>query len=420
MKNKEYINQMSNIHASDELISKTIKNIKTSQKVEKNFNIKKIMVGTAATLVLSIGSVGAYVGITGNTAILEKLGINLSKNYEDNKQIIKNEDNMQNCIKGNGFDAKLISAAVDNSSLVLEFDINLDEGIKCESPDLKIDDIAIYMPKRNVTESKDLIWTEESNSSKMENGTYKVFKYIKIKNAVIDNTNVWRDMFFEDEFVNCTISISSIIDKDTNKIVSEDVGDSWDFEFKLSKPENLSYSESELNKVIYYNDVEIKIEKIQESSFGNVISIFATEKNIDLNDVNDIQKLKFAIKDENGNDVAILSKIVNVTMEDYDKGQMNTTILEIGLKVDDVTNNPNYKIEVKQGENVNIDIDEIKNANDIILENLKSGTVVITKDNVFYPVDNILSKDEYYTDEYGVYKIDRSSEELNSEFLINK
>lgn len=420
MKNKEYINQMSNIHASDELISKTIKNIKTSQKVEKNFNIKKMMVGTAAILVLSIGSVGAYVGITGNTAILEKLGINLSKNYEDNKQIIKNENNMQNCIKGNGFDAKLISAAVDNSSLVLEFDINLDEGIKCESPDLKIDNIAIYMPKRNVTESKALIWTEESNSSKMENGTYKVFKYIKIKNTAIDNTNVWRDMFFEEESVNCTISISSIIDKNTNKIVSEDVGDLWSFEFKLSKPENLSYSVNELNKVIYYNDVEIKIEKIQESSFGNVISISATEKNINLNEVNDIQKLKFTIKDENENNLAILSKIVNVTMEDYDKGQMNTTILEIQLKVDDVTNNPNYKIEVQQDEKANIDINEIKNVNNIVLKSLRSGTTVITKDNVFYPVDNIFSKDEYYTDEYGVYKIDKSSGELNSEFLINQ
>lgn len=420
MKNKEYVNQMSKIHASDELISKTIKNIKTSQRLEKSLNIKKIIAGTVATLILSIGSVGAYVGITGNTAILEKLGINLSKNYEENKQIIKDEDNMKNYIKGNGFDAKLISASIDNSSLVLEFDINLDEKIKCENPDIKIDDIAIYMPKRNVAESKNLVWTEESNSSKMENGTYKVFKYIGIQNAATNNTNVWKDIFYEDEYVNCTISVNSIIDKDTNKIVSENVGKLWSFEFKLSKPENLSCSERELSKVIYYNDVEIKIEKIQESSFGNVISIFATEKNINLNDVNDIKKLKFTVKDENGNDVAILSKIVNVTMEDYDKGQMNTTILEIGLKVDDVTNNPNYKIEVKQDENVNIDIDEIKNVNDIILENLKSGTVVITKDNVFYPVDNILSKDEYYTDEYGIYKIDKSSEELNSEFLINQ
>lgn len=419
MKNKEYVSQMSNIHASDKLISKTIKNIKTSQKVEKNMNIKKIMVGTVATLVLSIGSVGAYVGITGNTKVLEKLGINLSRNYEENKQIIKNENNMQNYIKGNGFDAKLISAAIDNSSLVLEFDININEGIKCENPDLKIDDIVIYMPNRNVTESKNLIWTEESNSSKMENGTYKVFKYIGIQNAATDNTNIWKDIFYENECVNCTIFASSLIDKDTNKIVLENVEELWDFEFKLSKPENLNYSENELNNIFYYEDVEIKIEKIQESSFGNVISIFATEKNINLNDVNDIQKLKFSVKDENGNDVAISSKLVNITMTDYDKGKMNTAILEIQLKVDDVTNNPNYKIDAKQDENINIDINEIKNVNDSLLETLKSGSVVLTRDNVLYPKDNILSEDEYYIDAHGVYIINKSSEELYKEILSN-
>ena len=98
MKSKTYINEMNDIHASEELIQKTIKGIKEVQKFEKNRKIKKVIAGATAALTLSIGSVAAYVAITGNTEILQKIGIKLSQNYEQNEQIITNENDNQNKI----------------------------------------------------------------------------------------------------------------------------------------------------------------------------------------------------------------------------------------------------------------------------------------------------------------------------------
>ena len=70
-----YIKDMNQIYASEELISRTITNIKNYNKIKNGSKAKKIVAATAAAITISVGSVGAYISVTGNTEILEKLGI---------------------------------------------------------------------------------------------------------------------------------------------------------------------------------------------------------------------------------------------------------------------------------------------------------------------------------------------------------
>ena len=63
MKSKEYIEEMKNIKPSEELIQKTISNIKQIKEVEKmkkSIGIKRILIGATAFMALSAGTVGAY------------------------------------------------------------------------------------------------------------------------------------------------------------------------------------------------------------------------------------------------------------------------------------------------------------------------------------------------------------------------
>lgn len=64
MKREFFKEELNEIHADEELIARTIQNIKNIEKAKKNIMVKRIVAGTATAVVLSIGSVAAYVATT--------------------------------------------------------------------------------------------------------------------------------------------------------------------------------------------------------------------------------------------------------------------------------------------------------------------------------------------------------------------
>lgn len=412
-----YIKEMNKIHANEELIQKTVKNIKNVKKIEKNRKVKKVIAGVATALTLSIGSVGAYIAITGNTEILQRIGIKLSQNYEQNKQIIDEENGNQNKISTKSYEATLKSASVDNTSIVMEIDLKLSDDITIEEPDLKIKNLSIYKPSVDKTFS-DLELTEKSSVQKMEDGTYKLFKYIAVKDASLASNNFLVDMFYQDSLINCTVTFSGLVDKSGNEITSiENLSDEYNFCFELNKPEGLNSADNivKLNQSINYNNAEISVDSIQKSNFGNIITINAVEKNIDINKINDIQKIDFIVKDSEGNSVDIVSRTQNIALNNYSEGMFRDVYLEdIQLIVDDDSDTMVYTVEIVESSDVIIATEELIKINNECVDGLSDGTCVYTTDGHAYP-RNLVDESYYYMDDYGVYICNKSSEEIIAE-----
>lgn len=430
MKNEVYKKQMKKIRPSDELIEKTIANIKkvnnenNPNKLKNADKLRRLVAGTAAALTLSVGSVGAYIAVTGNTQILEKIGIKLSQNYEQNQQVITEQNSAISKFSSEGIEATLRSAAVDNASLVMEIDLKLDEQFEGQEFNLKTGNISIYLPSRGISWGESFEITEKDSIQKMEDGTYKMFKYLAIKDPNIAANSIWLDVFYLDEKVNCTIEFQNLSDNSGNEIIVNEE-DNWKFEFELTKPEKLNDDvqiPTEVIQTLNYNNVEITVDAINYSDFGNIITINANEKNINLNKINDIQKIDFIVKDSNGNSMNIVSRTQNITVGDYKDGNMTSICLEgIQLIVDDITQNPTYKVEVFGSEKLLVTMEEIQKANKTVLDTLKNGDTVLTASGSSYPSEILDANGiEYYIDKYGVYRIDKTYEEINAEVEKNK
>lgn len=422
MKNEEFKKQMKKIRPSDELIEKTIENIKNVNKVKKGNKVKKLIAGTAAALTLSVGSVGAYIAVTGNTQILEKIGINLSQKYEENEQIITEENSVVSKFSAEGIEAILKSAAIDNGSLVMEIDFKLDEKFQDKEFNIKIEDVNVFIPSRNSSWGE-LIISERDSVQKMEDGTYKMFKYLALEDPVTAGTGIWVDSFYEDEVVNCTVEFGNLTDKDGNLLI-KDKNNDWKFEFELKKPDNLNEDieiPDQVIEKIQYKDVEINVNSIKNSTFGNIITINAVQKNIDINKINDIQKIDFIVKDLNGNKINVISRTQNITMGDYKNGSMTLVCLEdIYLTIDDTTENAEYKIEIIEATKPVISIEKIQGINEELLKDFKNGNSVLSIDGGQQLRETLDKKGlDYYIDEYGVYRIDKTNDEIYGENIVD-
>lgn len=132
MKNEVYKKQMKKIRPSDELIEKTIANIKkvNNENNAKNPNklknadkLRRLVAGTAAALTLSVGSVGAYMAITGNS-LLSILGLEkASVNYENESVAISDQYNT--VIENEYTKIKLEKIACDETFLILEYNVKI-------------------------------------------------------------------------------------------------------------------------------------------------------------------------------------------------------------------------------------------------------------------------------------------------------
>lgn len=411
MKKDKYIEEMKNVHASEELIEKTIEKIDNMQKMKNKTRFKQAITGTAAALTLAFGSVGAYTIVTGNIAILEKIGINLSKNYENNKQEIQDEAD-DNSFSYKGVECKLNSVSVDSSTMVMELDLKLDENIVCEEPNLVVDDVEIEIPSRNVTIGENFAITEKQSSNIQEDGTYKIFKYIFLEDPTVVSNDFFETMFEYDDEINVSVSFKLLTDKG-GKAVLELEKTKCMLEFKLNKSEAINSGKTiDIGENIEYNNVQVSIDSIKESSFGNVITLTATEENIDVNKVNDIQKIDFIVKDKEGNELKIVSRTQNITMSNYKDGAEHKIALEdIQLVVDDTNNLLDYTIEIAESDEAIISVEEIKRINDEHLEAYRSDDIILTSDGESYSRESI-PEEYYYQDEYGVYVTDKTADEI--------
>ena len=337
-----------------------------SMKHEKANNkfvlLRKIGIGTAAGLLLTVGSVGAYVGISGNTEILKNIGINIGNKYEAEKQDIGVS------VNANGTEVKLVSAACDSSCIVLETEIKLDTE-KYKNVDFKIDNLTLTANGFTGSTQKDLKLSESSASKVMENGTIKLFKYISIKDPNL-SADGFLDMIFENaNTANCKIEFSKLYDANTNEVISEG---KWELNFNLEGKTKSEFIKS--NKKINVKDVTVNIESINKSSLGNYIVLTANQNNFDINKENNIQKLEYTVKNSSGKKINIVSTTYNIAQEFGDSSKIS---VEATLKLDDVSDDINYDIAAQIGTEINIPTSEIAE----VIKNNKAIEETMQKDN---------------------------------------
>lgn len=314
------------------------------KKENKFIVLKKIGIGTAAGILLTVGSVGAYVGITGNTEILKKIGINIGEQYEAEKQSV------EGTIYGNGFTANLVSAACDSSCIVLEVDVKLDEN-KYKGIDFKIDNLTLMGDSLIGSTNTGLKLSEDSVSTITENGTIKLFKYISIKDPNLESDGILDEIFANSNKANCKIEFSKLYDSNSKESISDG---KWEWNFTLEGKEKSEFVK--VDKNINVENVSVNIESVSKSSLGNYITLIATQDKFDSNKENNIQKLEYSIKNSTGKEINIVSKTYNITQE-----QDNTSkiAIETTLKLDDISDDIDYDIDVRIGEKTNIATSEI-------------------------------------------------------------
>ena len=339
------------------IVEKTKKKIAISQfkkerveemkhtKVNNRFILlRRIAVGTVTGMVLTVGSVGAYVGISGNTEILKNIGINIGEKYDVEKQ------NIGTVVNENGIEVKLVSAACDSSCIILETEIKLDDE-KYKNIDFEIDNLTITTDSFTGSTKTGLKISESSASSIMENGTIKLFKYISIKDPNLSG-DVFLDMAFDNtNKVNCKIEFSNLHDVNSKEVISEE---KMELNFDLEGKTKTEYTK--INKEINVDDVIVNIESINKSTLGNYIVLTAEQDNFDINKENNIQKLEYTIKNSLGKKINIVSKTYNISQEFDDSSKI---FVETTLKLDDISDDINYDIEVQIGTEKNISLKEI-------------------------------------------------------------
>ena len=306
--------------------------------------LRRIGIGTAAGVLLTVGSVGAYVGISGNTEILRNIGINIGDKFDAEKQ------NIGTSINDNGAEIKLVSAACDSSCIILETEIKLDDE-KYKNIDFKIDDLTFKTDSFTGSKKTGLKLSESSASSVMENGIIKLFKYISIKDPNLGADGFLDEVFENSNTAECKIEFSKIFDANSEETISEG---SWKLDFTLAGKTKSEFTK--LNKEIKVNDVIVNIESINKSTLGNYIVLTANQDNFDLNKENDIQKLEYTIKNSLGEKINIVSKTYNISQEYGDNSKIS---VEATLKLDDISDDINYDINVQIGSEKNIETKEI-------------------------------------------------------------
>lgn len=359
------------------ILDKTKKKIAISQfekeeKVVKRKTIErklpKVGIGIAVCILLSVTTVGAYVGITKNSDILKKLGINICEKYEENKQDINaSEMEIESC------NINLISAACDSTCIVLEIDFKLKDN-KYEEVDFDIENLVLTAGDFEGSNKKGLEITEDSVSTKKEDGSIKLFKYISIKDPNLVDDGFLNEIFAINETAKCKIEFSKIYDKESKEIIEE--GDySFDFELK-GKP----ISEfKEINKTLKLKDVNIEIISSSKSDLGNYISLIASQENFDKNKENNVQKLKYIVKNSKGEDVKILSETQNIT-KDYTNGLK--IAIETTLKLDDISDDLNYDISIEIEDEIKVETNKIEQkVNNVEPNEEKKNQTVIKQEN---------------------------------------
>ena len=330
---EKYKKEIDNVVPREEFVNETIKIIKEMEyKKEKKMKgmsimnqVKKVIIGIIATLSVTATCSAGYVVISGNTQILEKIGIKLSKNYNDNAQIINQT------VKDEKIELNLESVAVDNAFIVSKYNIKtniqLDENIK-----LDIHSISFY----NQSIDRDVFFKYENQQKviKNEDGTYTVYvvSYINeienadqsIKYAIEDGeiqeydgdlisyifgeiTEYGKKRYMRDN-VELNIDVVALYDGNEKFISGATQSNDWCFKFNLARAKNTGklITNSEEAETFEYKGLEVTINVIKENEFGTYVMVTVGENYGERNDI--IKNVDIIVEDQNGNTLKVISQ----------------------------------------------------------------------------------------------------------------
>lgn len=297
MNKKDYIDQMNNIHASEELIQKTIKSINASKKVEeinRGFKVKRFIAGTAAALTLAVGSAAAYTAITGNS-ILSLMGLEkASLNYEE--QSINVSDKYNTVIENEYTKVELKNIACDKTFLILEYDIKMkDKAIEA----MKNKDYEPYRYEKAETDydfsqggiSENVGFSEQININGKSLNGYTCFSQ-KVDGS--ENEYKLYDLvdlngLGEYEEFKASIAILAVL-VDNSEFYLTNENNNYLIDFSVGK-----MNESKLNNNDYKNDnVTVTVKDAMNTSFATYVTVGVKVSGIDSNNcLNDIDFQSF-------------------------------------------------------------------------------------------------------------------------------
>lgn len=140
----------------------------------------------------------------------------------------------------------------------------------------------------------------------------------------------------------------------------------------MNKPENLEihdlveYTQEDFKK-ISYNNVNIIIGPVIRNKFANGISLYIVEDNIDIDSINDIQRINIRVKESSENEIKIISK-----KTEYKDGKCISIFIETNLVIDN-NSNDDYTYEVYLEDKLKISVEKIQKRNKDYIEHFKTG-----------------------------------------------
>ncbi|MBO5349068.1 MAG: DUF4179 domain-containing protein [Clostridia bacterium] len=318
MKNEVYKKQMKKIRPSDELIEKTIQNIKNvnklknTNKVKNGIRLRKLVAGTAAVLTLSVGSVGAYIAITGNS-LLSILGLEkASINYENESVAIPDQYNT--VIENEYTKIKLEKIACDETFLILEYNVKIKDAALTE----------IQNKNENFIAETDYDYSRGTNSVNL--GLSESF-YINGKNINgysciaqkienIENEYKFYDivniMDIKEKNLKVSVTILSVR-IDGYQFMVTDANNNYLLDLSINGNNNEKFESVEYKN----NNEEVIVKNVMNTSFATYVTVGVNVS--DISSENCLNKINFNSKNSNNEEIeshVFLKKYVIRTEDD--------------------------------------------------------------------------------------------------------
>lgn len=359
MNKKDYIEQMNNIHASEDLIQKTINSINNIEHQKRGYNLKKIVAGTAAVLTLTISSVGAYKAITGNS-VLSLFGLGkASLNYDE--QSIKVSDKFNTIIENEYTKIELDKIACDKTFLILEYNVKIkDEAIKVINASRELDNSKNNEDGSNVSEQVDDNNGSYKNNQSTSNDLSEIYKHSKAETEYdysqggkSENLGFSESINVNGKHLKCYTCFAQRVEGTEN-------------EYKL-------YDIVDLMDIDNYSDIRASI---------TILSVICDGQQFFVTDENNNYLINLDIKQSKDNEIGIEEHESNGVKVEV-KNVMNTsfaTYVTIGVRISDISSENCLN---------NIDFESTDGNNNKIQSNVFLNKYVVkTKDGYVYDVIN--------------------------------
>ncbi len=350
---EKYINEMKTIIPPETLVEDTIDKINEIErkKEKKKYGrfeimnkIKKVILGLAITLGFVTTCCAAYTIISGNYVILEKIGIKLSHNYEENSQQINQS------VESDNIKLKLKSIGITDSFIVAEYNIDTKKELQ---NDIKLNVNSISFYNQDIDSTVEFDFDSNQYVEKNEDGSYTLFDICYIKDVKNSNQKM-AGVLFDDEIANYSEQLTSYLfgeiytngvrkySRENVKIIIDvlDVetadgvfidgsteNNDWLFEFTVNCERNVGNLLTDQNQMetFEYEDLTVDKNRITEGALGTYVFTTVYEQ-YDNNESDNIEYVDVVITDQNGN-------IIN-TMYKKEKNILPNEDINCGRKVE--------------------------------------------------------------------------------------